>query len=77
MVEEFLNHWLIAHCVDNDDASDAVKARYPLKRASVEVREIPGRPGTYTCKLWLQPHFQLDEISAGFRLVTELAAGQA
>ncbi|MEI8395633.1 MAG: type VI secretion system contractile sheath large subunit [Rhodospirillaceae bacterium] len=75
--EDFLNRWLVDHCVDNDDASDAVKARYPLKRASVEVRELPGRPGIYACNLWLQPHFQLDEISAGFRLVTEVATGQA
>jgi type VI secretion system protein ImpD len=74
--EDFLNRWLINHCVDNDDAADSVKARFPLKRASAEVRESPGRPGIYSCKLWLQPHFQLDEISAGFRLVTEVAAGQ-
>lgn len=74
--EDFLNRWLINHCVDNDDASDSVKARYPLKRANVEIREQPGRPGIYSCKLWLQPHFQLDEISAGFRLVTEVAAGK-
>ena len=72
--EDFLRRWLISHCVDNDDAADSVKARFPLKQANVEVQEIPGRPGTYSCKLWLQPHFQLDEISAGFRLVTELAA---
>lgn len=75
--EDFLNRWLIDHCVDNDDASESVKARYPLKRATAEVRETPGRPGIYSCKLWLQPHFQLDEVSAGFRLVTEVAAGRA
>lgn len=76
-VEDFLRSWLVGHCVGNDDVSLFVKAEHPLKAADVEVREILGRPGTYYCKLQLQPHFQLDEISASFRLVTELAQSGA
>jgi predicted component of type VI protein secretion system len=27
----------------------------------------------YSCVLFLRPHFQLDDIATGFRLVTQLA----
>ena len=73
--EEFLNRWLANHCANTENAE--VMTRYPLRQGTAEIRESPGRPGLYSCRLWLQPHFQLDEISAGFRLVTEVASGQA
>ena len=51
-----------------------MRARYPLVEARVTVRERPGRPGVYGCACLLQPHFQLDDVTASFRLVTDLAA---
>ena len=71
--QEFLNNWLINYCEGSDNASNEVKARYPLRQASVEVRESPGKPGSYSCTVFLRPHYQLDDISTGFRLITELA----
>jgi len=44
-----------------------------MDKASIEVREIPGRSGAYSCKLFLRPHFQLDDIVSGFHLVTQLS----
>jgi len=38
----------------------------------VEVRDRPGRPGTYGCTIHLQPHYQLDELSVAMRLVADL-----
>ncbi|MGH7084643.1 MAG: hypothetical protein ACREFN_06590 [Acetobacteraceae bacterium] len=38
------------------------------------VRERPGRPGVFGCTIHLQPQFQLDDVAATFRLVTDLAA---
>lgn len=75
--QEFLNKWLINYCEGSDNASNEVKARYPLREASVEVRESPGKPGSYSCTVFLRPHYQLDDISTGFRLITELAPKQA
>jgi len=40
----------------------------------VTVREQPGRPGVFGCTMQLQPYFQLDDVSATFRLVTDLDA---
>jgi predicted component of type VI protein secretion system len=51
-----------------------MRARYPLVGARLTVRERPGRPGVYGCVILLQPHFQLDDVTASFRLVTDIAA---
>jgi len=50
-----------------------MKARFPLREASAEVRAVPGRPGAFTCVLHLRPHFQLDQIFTTFKLVTDVA----
>jgi type VI secretion system protein ImpD/type VI secretion system protein ImpC len=49
-------------------------AKYPLRGAAVSISEVPERPGFYNCIIQLQPHFQLDDIAASFRLMTEIAA---
>ncbi|WP_162501401.1 type VI secretion system contractile sheath large subunit [Methylobacterium crusticola] len=71
--ESALQQWLHSYSIGNDDAAPEVKARYPLREARVEVREIPGRPGTYACIMHLRPHFQLDQISTTFKLVTDMS----
>lgn len=71
-VERFLNNWLAQYVVMDDSASQEVKAQYPLREASVQVSEVPGRPGVYRAVAFLRPHFQLDELSVSLRLVAEL-----
>jgi len=74
--EAYLHRWLNGYCLDNDEAAAEVRARYPLREARVNVREHPGRPGSYACTVHLKPQFQLDQIVSEFRLVTELAPAQ-
>jgi len=71
-VEQFLNNWLAQYVVMDDSATQEVKAQYPLREASVQVSEVPGRPGVYRAVTFLRPHFQLDELSVSLRLVAEL-----
>ncbi|MCA9174397.1 MAG: type VI secretion system contractile sheath large subunit [Planctomycetales bacterium] len=71
--EAFLNDWIQKYVTQDDDASPEVKARYPLREAHVEVREHPGKPGTYACVVRMQPHYQLDDMSTSINLTTELA----
>jgi type VI secretion system protein ImpC len=71
-VEEFLNRWLMQYVLLDDNASQEQKAQYPLREASVQVSEVPGRPGVYRAVSFLRPHFQLDELSVSLRLVAEL-----
>ena len=58
-------------------ASTERGARYPLRDAMVDVVEKPGKPGVFGCIIHLQPHYQLDEVGASFRLVTDLQAARA
>ncbi len=67
-----LNQWLAQYCLGNDDADSSTKARFPLRSAHVDVREIAGRPGVYACVMHLQPHFQLDDVTASFQLLADM-----
>ncbi len=70
-LERRLNGWLLQYTIGNDDASQRLKAEYPLRHADVAVSALPGRPGAYGCRVHLQPHFQLDDVSTSFHLVAD------
>lgn len=74
--ERFMNKWLMDFATSNEDVSDEVQARYPLREANVKVREVPGKPGVYMSVIHLRPHFQLDQMTSSVKLVTELFSGQ-
>ncbi|MGO4376668.1 type VI secretion system contractile sheath large subunit [Pseudoduganella sp. RAF53_2] len=71
-VEDFLNRWLMKYVLLDDNASQEQKAQFPLREASVQVHEVPGRPGVFRAVSFLRPHFQLDELTVSLRLVAEL-----
>lgn len=75
-VQDFLNTWIKQYVTTDDNAPQEVKAAYPLREASVEVTEVPGRPGVYRAVSFIRPHFQLDELSVSLRLVAELPQGR-
>jgi len=70
--ERFLNQWIMNYVTPDDDASASTKASHPLRDASIEVSEVPGKPGCYRAVAFLKPHFQLDELTVSLRLVAEL-----
>ena len=72
--ERFLNQWIMNYVCADDDASQAAKAKLPLREAAIQVSEIPGKPGAYRAVAFLKPHFQLDELSVSLRLVADLPA---
>ncbi|WP_347555806.1 type VI secretion system contractile sheath large subunit [Robbsia sp. KACC 23696] len=71
-VEQFLNRWISQYVLLDDNASQEQKAQFPLREASIQVSEIPGKPGSYRSVAFLRPHFQLDELSISLRLVADL-----
>lgn len=73
-VERRLQSWLERFVNANSDAGPETRARFPLAGGRVTVRDQPGRPGVLGCTLLLQPHYQLDGVTATFRLATEIAA---
>lgn len=76
-VEAELQKWLNRFISGLGTGGAEVTAKYPLLNAKVEVRERRGKPGVYGCTVHLQPHHQLDEVGAAFRLVTEFAPRRA
>ena len=70
--EDFLNKWISNYVLLDDNASQEMKSKYPLREARIDVTEIPGKPGAYRAVSFLKPHFQLDELSVSLRLVAEL-----
>lgn len=71
-VETYLNQWLNQYVLSSDDAPQEQKAKYPLREASVQVSEVPGKAGAYRAVAFLRPHFQLDELTVSLRLVADL-----
>jgi type VI secretion system protein ImpD/type VI secretion system protein ImpC len=72
-IERFLQAWLTQYVNGNLAAAGESRARFPLVAGKVTVNELPGRPGSFGCVVHLQPHYQLDDISAAFQLVTDLS----
>lgn len=71
-VQSYLQRWIDHYVTADDSASQETKAQFPLREASIEVSEVPGRPGVYRAVSFIRPHFQLDELSVSLRLVAEL-----
>jgi type VI secretion system protein ImpD/type VI secretion system protein ImpC len=73
-IERQLNGWLQGYVNTNINSTSESRARFPLVEGSVQVRERPEKPGVFGCTMHLRPHYQLDDVSTAFHLVTELAA---
>jgi type VI secretion system protein ImpD len=71
-LESILRRWLVRYISAADDLGPELRARYPLREASVQVRGRADRPGSYVCVVHLRPRPHLDEMSASLRLTTEL-----
>src|SRR5246127_3626461 len=72
--QRFLNQWISQYVCADDNATQSVKAKLPLREAAIQVSEVPGKPGAYRAVAFLKPHFQLDELSVSLRLVADLPA---
>jgi type VI secretion system protein ImpC len=70
--ENWLNRWIMNYVNSNANAGPETKARYPLREAKVEVREIPGKPGSYNAVAHLRPWLQLEELTTSLRMVARI-----
>ncbi|MCA9174398.1 MAG: type VI secretion system contractile sheath large subunit [Planctomycetales bacterium] len=70
--EEWLNRWIMNYVTADPKPSAETKARYPLREARVQVREIPGAPGSYNAVAHLRPWLQMEELTASLRMVAKI-----
>jgi type VI secretion system protein ImpC len=75
-LERDLNNW-IADYIDGDPAnsSELVKCQRPLAGAAIRIQENEENPGYYSAAIDLRPHFQLEGMDIGLRLVSRLKKG--
>jgi type VI secretion system protein ImpC len=76
-VERWLNRWINNYVNGNENAGQEMKARFPLREAKVEVREIPGKPGSYNAVAYLRPWLQMEELTTSLRMVARIPASAA
>ena len=70
--ETYLNHWIASTSFPTMMPRRTRRPSYPLREASIDVVDVPGKPGAYRAVAFLKPHFQLDELSVSLRLVADL-----
>jgi len=76
-VQKYVSKWLRQYTMDNADASPETRAKYPLAEGRVEVKEVSGKSGVFSCAIYLKPHMQHDQMVSSVKLVTELAEVRA
>lgn len=70
--EIFVNQWIQNYC----DSGSSNFRRTPLKFAKVIVSESDEKPGYYRSVIYLQPHLQIDHVSATIKLVTDVSTSK-
>lgn len=70
--QAFLERWITQYVSADAKPSAEAKARYPLREAKIEVREIPGEPGAYNAVAWLRPWLQMEELTSSLRMVAKI-----
>jgi len=70
--EAWLNRWILNYVNGNEAAGQEMKAKYPLAEAKVQVKEIPGKPGSYNAVAWMRPWLQMEELTTSMRMVARI-----
>jgi type VI secretion system protein ImpC len=72
--EKWLNDWIANYVLADPKGSGSDKAKFPLAEAKIEVKDIPGKPGSYQAVAHLRPWLQLEELTTSLRMVAEIPA---
>ncbi|QIZ84031.1 type VI secretion system contractile sheath large subunit [Bermanella marisrubri] len=57
-INQSVNQWLKQYVSDMDNPAPAVRARRPLRNASVQVRDVEGKSGWFMSTISITPHFK-------------------
>jgi type VI secretion system protein ImpC len=70
--EEWLNRWIMNYVNPDPKSGQEMKAKFPLAEAKVQVKEIPGKPGSYNAVAYLRPWLQMEELTTSLRMVARI-----
>jgi len=71
-LQAYLNRWIAQYVLVDPHATQDAKSRYPLAAASVLLKEVSGKPGSYQAIVYLRPFLQFEELTASIRLVAKI-----
>ncbi len=71
-VQDWLNTWISNYVLADPKAHADMKRRFPLAEAKIEVKAIPGKPGSYHAVAHIRPWLQLEELTTSLRMVAEI-----
>ncbi len=71
-MERFLSKWISQYVAGPTDTTENDKARKPLAAAEVVLEEAKDSSGFINAKLYLRPHFQLEDPQVALPLTTKL-----
>jgi len=71
-IESELGRWIGEYTLNQPSASLEDKSRFPLFDADIQVYPVRGKSGEYKAVLDLQPHYEIENVSAKIRLMTDL-----
>jgi type VI secretion system protein ImpC len=70
--ETWLNRWIQNFVNPMEGAGQESRAKYPLREAKIEVKEVPGKPGVYNAVAYLRPWLQMEELTTSMRMVARI-----
>jgi len=73
--EAWLNRWISNYVDATEGAGQKARAKYPLREAKVQVKEVPGAPGSYSAVAYMRPWLQFEELTTSMRLVAKIPGG--
>jgi type VI secretion system protein ImpC len=73
-ISAMLNQWISQYVIGNPNPTPDQKAKYPLAEAQVQVREVPGSPGSYNAVVHMRPWLQFEELTTSMRVVARIPA---
>jgi type VI secretion system protein ImpC len=71
-LEKELNEWIKNYVSDQENPSQSVRKRRPLRSAQISVFDVEGDPGWYRVSLKVVPHFKYMGSSFTLSLVSKL-----
>ncbi|MEX0731276.1 MAG: type VI secretion system contractile sheath large subunit [Aquisalimonadaceae bacterium] len=74
-MENWLNRWINTYVNASEGGGQDMRAKYPLREAKIQVKPVPGKPGSYNAVAWLRPWLQMEELSTSLRMVARIPDG--
>jgi len=71
-MESWLNRWINTYVNSSEGSGQDLRSEYPLREAKIEVKPVPGKPGSYNAVAWLRPWLQMEELTTSLRLVARI-----